>query len=115
VQSLGAAAPSAPLRETVPIDEIVEAVSEEIEVVPSLVKGDEEVIIHLKPTVLDGSEIRMSAKEGVLTLEIAPATQEAARAVERSIPQLERALAEHVTVFHGFSVAVKKGKSDEAK
>ena len=115
VQNVDAAASArtADIAETV--EKIVATVCEQIEIVPSLVKGEETVIIRLKPEVLNGSEIRMSAQDGVLTLEIAPETPEAAVVVGKNIPQLERALAEHVTAFQGFSVVVKKGKFDETK
>jgi hypothetical protein len=95
--------------------EVVKTVSEQIEVRPALVRGEEEVVIHLKPTMLDGSEIRMFAKDGVLTLEITPSTPTAEQLVARNVPQLERALAEHIPAFHGFTVAVKRGKNNESK
>ena len=115
VQTIDAAASARTVEIVETVEKIVAAVTEQIEVVPSLVKGEETVIIHLKPEVLDGSEISMSAKDGVLTLEITPATSQAAAVVEKGGAQLERALAEHVTVFQGFSVVVKKGKFDETR
>ena len=114
-QSVEAASAARSASAAMAVDEIVKAVSAQIEVVPSLVKGEGEVVIHLKPTVLDGSEMRLSAKDGVLSLEMTPATPEAAQVIVRNVPQLERALAEHIPAFHGFSVAVKKGKFDENK
>ena len=115
VQTVDTAASARTVEIVEMVEKIVAAVSEQIEVVPSLVKGEETVIIHLKPEVLDGSEISMSAKDGVLSLEIAPATPQAAAVVEKGVAQLERALAEHVTVFQGFSVVVKKGKFNETR
>ena len=115
VQAVDAAASARTAEITETVKKIVAVVTEQIEVVPSLVKGEETVIIHLKPEVLDGSEISMSAKDGVLSLEIAPATPQAAAVVEKGVAQLERALAEHVTVFQSFSVVVKKGKFNETR
>ena len=70
----------------------------------------------LKPTVLDGSEIAMSAKDGTLTVSITPATQEASAAAAAALPRLEIALAEHAPAFHHVSVALqlKKGNRNEA-
>ena len=101
-----ASARTAEILET--ISEIVEAVGAKIEVVPSLVKGEGEVMIHLSPAVLDGSEIKLSAKDGALSLQIIPATPEAAQLVAGNIPQLERALAEHAPAFRSFTVALAK-------
>ena len=97
------------------VSRIIEAVSEQIEVCPAMVRGEEEVVIRLKPTVLGGSEIKLSAKDGILSLEITPATPVAEQLVARNIPQLERALAEHIPAFHGFTVAVKRGRNNEGK
>ena len=97
------------------VSRIIEAVSEQIEVRPAMVRGEEEVVIRLKPTVLGGSEIKLSAKDGILSLEITPATPVAEQLVARNIPQLERALAEHIPAFHGFTVAVKRGRNNEGK
>ena len=115
VQTIDAAASARTVEIVETVEKIVTAVTEQIEVVPSLVKGEETVIIHLKPEVLDGSEISMSAKDGVLTLEITPATPQAAVIVEKGAAQLERALTEHVTVFQAFAVVVKKGKFNETR
>ena len=98
------------------VEEIVEAVSAQIIVTPSLVKGEGEVVIRLKPTVLDGSEVKLSAKDNVFSVVIAPATTEVAQIATAAIPQLEKALAEHIPAFGLISVAVtKKGKLDESK
>jgi hypothetical protein len=96
------------------VDKIVEAVSAQIEIRPSLVNGEGEIVIRLKPTVLDGSEIKLAAKDGILSMEITPATPQAEQVVARSVPQLERALAEHIPAFHGFTVAVRS-RGEERK
>lgn len=98
------------------VEEIVAAVSEQIVVTPSLVKGEGEVVIKLKPTVLDGSELKISAKDNALSVVIAPSTPQVAQLTTAAIPQLERALAEHMPTFAFINVAVaKKGKLDETK
>ena len=98
------------------VKEIVEAVSAQIEVTPSLVKGEGEVMIRLKPTVLDGSEIKLTAKDNTFFVTIAPATPVAAQIAEAGIPRLEKMLAEHIPAFGHVIVAVaKKGKIDESK
>jgi len=97
------------------VNQISEAVAASIEVTPSIIKGEGEVLIRLKPDVLEGSEIKLTSKDGTLSLEIAPATPKSAAVVVANIPQLERALAEHIPAFRSFVVAVKKGAPDEAK
>lgn len=98
------------------IADIVEAVSAQIEVTPSLVKGEGEILIRLQPTVLDGSEIKLAAKDNNLSLLIIPATPEAETIVAGNLPRLEVALAEHLPTFGNISVAIaKKGKANESK
>ena len=97
------------------VNKMVEAVVGQISVTPSLVKGEGEVHMTLKPTVLDGSDITLTAKDGTLTVAITPATPEAVQSAAAALPRLEAALAEHVAAFHHVSVALvaKKGKTDE--
>ena len=54
------------------VNQIVEAVAAQILVTPALSQGEGELRIVLKPDVLDGSEIRLSAKDGTLTVAIVP-------------------------------------------
>ena len=98
------------------VNQIVEAVVGQILVTPGITQGECEIKIRLKPTVLDGSEVTMSAKDGTLTVNITPATQEASAAAAAALPRLEIALAEHAPAFHRVSVALaaKKGKDNEA-
>ena len=98
------------------VNQIVEAVVGQILVTPGITHGECEIKIMLKPTVLDGSEITMSAKDGTLTVSITPATQEASAAAAAALPRLEIALAEHAPAFHHVSVALqlKKGTRNEA-
>ena len=97
------------------VNQIVEAVVEQIAVTPALVQGEGEVRMTLKPTVLDGSDIMLSAKDGTLTVAVAPATVAAEQAVAAALPRLEIALAEHAPAFRHVEVALaaKKGKTDE--
>ena len=97
------------------VNEIVEAVVEQIAVTPSLVHGEGEVRMTLKTAVLDGSGITLSAKDGTLTVAVAPATPSAEQAMASALPRLEIALAEHVPAFRQVSVTLvaRKGKTDE--
>ena len=98
------------------VNRVVEAVVAEISVTPALAQGEGAIRITLKPTVLDGSEIRLTAGSGELTVSIAPATAAAAQIVQQNLSRLEIALAEHAPSFHHVAVAVasaKKGKVDE--
>ena len=97
------------------VNQVVEAVVGQLVVTPSLMQGEGEVRMTLKPTVLDGSDITLSAKGGTLTVAVAPATPSAEQAVTAALPRLEIALAEHAPAFRHVEVALaaKKGKIDE--
>ena len=97
------------------VDKIVEAVAEQIVVTPTILHGDGNVRITLKPTVLDGSEISLTAKDGTLSVIVVPATPEAERLAAVALPRLETALAEHVSVFRHVAVVIaqKKVKANE--
>ena len=98
------------------VNKVVEAVAGQILVTRGDVYGEGEVKITLKPTVLDGSEITMTSKDGTLTVCVTPATQAASAAASAALPRLEIALAEHLPAFHHVAVtlAVKKGSRNEA-
>ena len=99
------------------VEQIVETVVDRIFATPSLAQGEGEIRIMLRPTVLDGSELSISAKEGTLTVSVMPATPEAARIVGASLPTLEAALVGHAPAFHHVAVVLataKKGKNNEA-
>ena len=98
------------------VNRIVEAVVGQMLVTPGITHGEGEIKILLKPTVLDGSEIAMSAKDGTLAVSITPATQAAAAVAAAALPRLEIALAEHAPAFYHVSVALqlKKGNRNEA-
>ena len=97
------------------VNQVVEAVVEQIVVTPALVQGEGEVRMTLKPTVLDGSDILLSAKDGTLAVVVAPATVAAEQAMAAALPRLEMALAQHAPAFRHVEVALaaKKGKVDE--
>ena len=103
----------APVR-TVSIVETVNAVSEavvaEIAATPAIVRGEGEVRIKLRPSVLGGSEILLSARDGALSVEITPATPEAARMAAAALPRLEEALAAHAHSFNRVAVSLASQK-----
>jgi len=108
--------PAAATARTSELVDAAVAVADTILVTPALTHGDGEVTIHLKPTVLDGSEIRLEAKGTTISVAIAPATVEAARAVERSIVQFEQTLAERMPSFQfAVSVAPAKGAGGDRR
>ena len=89
-----------------------------ISVTPSLVKGEGEITIRLKPTVLDGSEIRIEAKGQTLTVSLNPASAEIQRLAEQSQASFASALAERipsfqVSVFINPKSASRKNPVDE--
>ena len=96
------------------VNSVAEAIADQILVTPSLVRGEGEMIVKLKPTVLDGSEIRLSSENGTLAVEVVPSTAKAARLVTDAVPRLETALAEHVAAFRHVAVSVRKGRVNEA-
>ena len=92
------------------VNKIVESIAEEISITPSIIKGEDTIHITLKPTILDGSEIALSAKDGTLTVAVTPTTHQAEQAIVAALPRLESALAEHIPAFQQFAVVLKKGK-----
>ena len=82
--------------------ELVEAasqVADTILVTPSLVHGEGEITIQLKPTVLDGSEIRLEAKGSSITVAVTPATQSVAQVIAQAQAQFEQTLVERLPSF----------------
>ena len=84
----------------------VETVAATVAVTPGLHHGDGEVRIILKPSVLDGSEVRIEANGPALQVSITPATTEVAQLVERSIPMFQQQLAERIAAFQSISVLI---------
>ena len=95
------------------VSNVAEAIAGQILVTPSLVRGEGQMIVRLKPEVLDGSEIRLSSESGTLAVEVVPSTPNAAKLATEAMPRLETALAEHVSAFRKISVSVRKGKGNE--
>lgn len=96
------------------IEELVESVAAQIRVEPSLRSGEGTVMIQLKPTVLEGSRISLSAKDGALSVEITPAVaSEVAARIQNALPRLEAALAGSIAEFHSISVSLRKDRKDE--
>ena len=95
------------------VNNVAEAIADQILVTPSLVRGEGQMIVRLKPEVLDGSEIRLSSEGGTLAVEVVPSTPNAAKLATEAMPRLETALAEHVSAFRKISVSVRKGKGNE--
>ena len=89
-------------------------------VTPALVRGDGEVVIRLKPTVLDGSEIRLEAKGSAISIDIQPASVETAKLIERNQEQFVQRLSERMPSFQ-FALSItpktlsgRKAKANEA-
>ena len=95
------------------VNNVAESIADQILVTPSLVRGEGQMIMRLKPEVLDGSEIRLSSESGTLAVEVVPSTPNAAKLATEAMPRLETALAEHVSTFRQVSVSVRKGKANE--
>ena len=106
--AMSAAATIDPSAATARTNELVEAavaVAETISATPSLVRGDGEVVIRLKPTVLDGSEIRLEAKGSSVSISVLPSNEAVAQAVVRSQAQFAQQLSERMPSFQ-FAVTV---------
>ena len=91
--------PASATARTQELVEAADAVAGAISVTPSLVKGEGEITIRLKPTVLDGSEIRIEAKGQTLTVSLNPASAEIQRLAEQSRANFASALAERIPSF----------------
>ena len=110
--------PASATARTQELVEAADAVAGAISVTPSLVKGEGEITIRLKPTVLDGSEIRIEAKGQTLTVSLNPASAEIQRLAEQSQVSFASALAERipsfqVSVFINPKSASRKNPVDE--
>ena len=108
-----------PAAATARTHELVEAatqVADTILVTPSLIHGEGEISIQLKPTVLDGSQIRLEAKGSTIAVAITPATPAAAQAIAQAKDQFEQTLAERIPSFQiAVSVENLNFKTDRRK
>lgn len=105
-------AATSPVQPTDVLLEAAQAVVDTILVSPGLLRGQGEMRIQLRPEVLDGSEIRIAVEGRVLAIEFLPQTVEMATLIERSRPQLEQHLTEHI---HQFRIAVDVRRREQKK
>ncbi len=91
--------PAAATARTQELVDAAVAVADTILVTPSLVHGEGEVTIRLRPTVLDGSEIRLEAKGEAITVALTPATAEVQRLAEQSQARFAAELSERIPSF----------------
>jgi flagellar hook-length control protein FliK len=91
--------PASATARTQELVEAANAVADTIFVTPSLVKGEGEITIRLKPTVLDGSEIRIEAKGQAISVSLTPATVEVQRLAEQSQARFASTLSERLPSF----------------
>ena len=90
-----------------------EAVADAILVSSGFSDGEGSIIVRLQPEVLSGSEVRLVAKDGVLTVVVDAVTDDVQKIVETNRVQFEQHIAEKVHSWR-ISVAVRRGgKSDE--
>ncbi|MBR4252005.1 MAG: flagellar hook-length control protein FliK, partial [Kiritimatiellae bacterium] len=97
-------------------NQIASAIASRILVTPSMAAGgDGEVRIFLQPTVLDGSAVTLTARDGTLSVTLTPSTPDAAQLAAAALPQLTAALSAHTPAFRHVHVtlAAKKGNPDE--
>ena len=83
--------------------EAAHAVVDTMMVSPGLMRGEGEVRVVLKPEVLAGTELRISASGGTLSVEFMPKAGPIAEFLTANQPQLVQRLAEKI---HNFQIAV---------
>ena len=91
-----------------------QAVADAMLVSSGFVRGEGQLLVRLRPEVLGGSEIRLVATEGSLTVIVHPATQDVQALVEANRTQFEQYLAEKVTSWR-LAVTVKRGGNDDER
>ena len=90
------------------------AVADVLLVTPGLLRGEGEIRVHLRPDVLEGSDVRISVVGRQLGIEFIPQTADVAVLIERNRPQLEQHLATRFQAFQ-LSVGVRRERSREVK
>jgi hypothetical protein len=110
--------PASATARTQELVEAADAIADTVLVTPSLVKGEGQITIRLKPTVLDGSEFRIEAKGTSITVTLAPATAEVQRLAEQCQARFASSLAERIPSFQiavaiNPRAAVRKDLRDE--
>ena len=73
-----------------------EAVADALYVSPGLMSGEGEIVIRLRPDVLDGSEVMINVSGKQLGVEFRPVLADTAAFIERNLPQLQQVLAQRV-------------------
>ena len=96
------------------VSETAEAIASRILVSEPLASGEGEVRIVLKPSLLDGTAVRISIKDGLVSVNFTPATEDAASFIEKNLPQLQANLAKRIPKFR-FSVSTGKDDYDETR
>ena len=90
-----------------------EAVADAILVSPGLRAGDGEMLIRLRPDVLDGSTVRITVSGRQLGVEFQPVQMETAVLIERNMSQLQQHLVARVHTYT-IGVSVKKDRYGRA-
>ena len=90
--------------------EAASAVADVLLVTPNLMRGEGEIVVQLKPDVLDGSRLRIQVAGNVMQVEFEPVTDEVSRLLTNAQPQLERQLTERMPTLE-FAVTVLPGSS----
>ncbi|MBQ6470988.1 MAG: flagellar hook-length control protein FliK [Victivallales bacterium] len=109
----GVSSNSAATARTEGIAEVVEAVCHAIEVTSGEIHGGEGTVrIQLKPDVLDGAEVTLTARNQTLTVAFQAVTTEAQALLERNLSQLEQHLAGRIHNYQ-IAVSVRRTKDNE--
>ena len=91
-----------------------QAVADAMLVSAGFVRGEGQLLVRLRPEVLNGSEIRLVVTGGTLTVIVNPATQDIQTLVEANRTQFEQYLAEKVQSWR-LAVSVKRGGNDDER
>ena len=85
--------------------EAVSAVADALLVTPSLMRGEGEITVQLKPDVLDGSQVHIQVQGSEMKIEFRPVTETVARLLTETHPQLAQHLTARIPAFE-FAVTV---------
>lgn len=72
------------------------AVADTMLVSPGLMRGEGEIIVHLKPEVLEATELKISVQSGTMTVEFAPTVEKIATLLTQNQANLVQVLSERV-------------------
>ncbi len=90
--------------------EAATAVADTLLVSPSLLRGEGEVLVQLKPDVLEGSQIRIVVSGKVLDVSFQTPTPDLAQMLVARLPELQQHLAAAVPAY-SFNVKVVAGRT----